>query len=303
VVRYNQAAYVAFEERIGGLLKELGENPTTSQGQNVSEKLAKAIQEYNLAVERLLESQHTDLESMKTVLQEAIGALTAAGELHFAASEETVNRLKRIRGLESLQQVRGVLDTTIDYVSQQSDKRQASDKDVLGRLTTVISNVQNADAAGQRPMTADPVTGLPSSADAENYISGVIEKKGGAFLLCFQADRLEQINRRYGFVAGDQVLQVIAQRLAMGLSPEDLLFRWRGPAVLAVVERPCDVATLRSEVNRMGCSRFEHIMNISQRAVLLSLSVTCHILPIGPMSTLEKTLETLADYSRPPTTM
>lgn len=298
VVRFSHAAVVALQDTIRDSLRQLGENPQATLAQQIVDNSIKALPEYNFGVERLIESQHTENKQMKESLSGAVEKLKTSHDDEIAAASDVMNRLKRMRGMESLQQVRTQLDEAIDRVSTHSQKRQALDQDLLIRLTALSAG--NAKTTSSPALlTTDPVTGLPSAASAEAYLEEIINKKAGAFLVVFQAERLDQINRRYGYAAGDQVLQVISQRVAVSLASEDTLFRWRGPAVLGVVERYCDLATLRSEVTRMSCSRFEHIMNINQRSVLLSLSVSCQVLPVGPMSTLEGVLHGINQFLAP----
>jgi len=99
----------------------------------------------------------------------------------------------------------------------------------------------------------DPVTGLPGPRQAEVLIQRAIRTDSGLFLVCFVVDRVDQINNKYGYAAGDQILQMFSQRLAHHFSAKDKLFRWRGPAIFGTAGtlRHLGVCAFRGSTDRI----------------------------------------------------
>ena len=80
--------------------------------------------------------------------------------------------------------------------------------------------------------STDQLTKLPNRSEFERRIGDLItqsERNGRGFaLLLFDLDGFKEINDTYGHQAGDEVLQVVGERLARGTRSGDLIGRWGG---------------------------------------------------------------------------
>ena len=78
----------------------------------------------------------------------------------------------------------------------------------------------------------DPLTGLSNRrhfhAMQERTIDGVARSGEPALLLMLDIDHFKKVNDTYGHIAGDQVLQAVAQCLAKCVRPMDTLARYGG---------------------------------------------------------------------------
>ncbi|MFA7292597.1 MAG: sensor domain-containing diguanylate cyclase [Rhodocyclaceae bacterium] len=73
----------------------------------------------------------------------------------------------------------------------------------------------------------------------EHTLSEVRRTPEALCLVLIDIDHFKEINDRHGHLAGDQVLQKLAQKLAAGLRESDLIFRWGGEEFLIVL-RNCE---------------------------------------------------------------
>lgn len=105
----------------------------------------------------------------------------------------------------------------------------------------------------------DPLTGLPNREAAEDAIAGLKGNSSGVFVAAIYVQRLEQINARLGDRTGNELLFLSAQRIVNGLRPGDQIFRWRGPAFVAVLARKEALLEVRREMQRLVSSRFNSI--------------------------------------------
>ena len=78
----------------------------------------------------------------------------------------------------------------------------------------------------------DPLTGLANRRHFQSVIEREIDRVArsgdNALLLMLDIDHFKQINDEYGHVAGDAVLQAVAQILSQGIRPMDTLARYGG---------------------------------------------------------------------------
>jgi diguanylate cyclase (GGDEF)-like protein len=118
----------------------------------------------------------------------------------------------------------------------------------------------------------DLVTGLPSFNMVPTALGAAITAGRNAYAVLFCVDRIEIINSRFGPESGDRVLIALGQRLAQRFSGADVLFRWRGPGFLALIERTESEMAVRDEVTRLASARLEQEIELSGRSVLLPIS-------------------------------
>ena len=101
------------------------------------------------------------------------------------------------------------------------------------------------------PAMLDSLTGLPNREAAENAIITLKENPAGIYLASFYIRNMRQLNLRFGDKICDEVLFLFAQRIANDLLRSgDQVFRWRGPAFLALVKREENLNEVKREVQR-----------------------------------------------------
>ena len=168
---------------------------------------------------------------------------------------------------------------------QQSDYAQR-----ILELNAALVNWQGvaAPARGQGATQNDPATGLPERASAEAAIDDAIRERRCVFAAVFVLERLDMVNTRFGYGAGDQIFLLYGQDLAQQLLAADRLFRWTGPALLALLERGGDLVRARADARGIAAKRFSRTIEIDSRSVLLSIGVKSAVFPV-----LESNRETL----------
>ena len=117
----------------------------------------------------------------------------------------------------------------------------------------------------------DACTGLPDRFAAETCIGDRFGEGRGLFAAIFTLQRLPAINARFGYSVGDRMLLLESQFLAKQF-PNDQLFRWIGPSLLVLLERPSSAEAVRSEVGRIGAGSFQVNVDLQSRSVLIPVS-------------------------------
>lgn len=123
----------------------------------------------------------------------------------------------------------------------------------------------------------DPLTGLANRRHfrsvVEREMDRVARSGESALMLMLDIDHFKQINDEHGHLAGDRVLQSVAQTLAQGIRPMDTLARYGGEE-FAIVLPMCPAAFGQSVAERLRESIESTPIAISP---VLSLQVTVSI--------------------------
>jgi diguanylate cyclase (GGDEF)-like protein len=127
----------------------------------------------------------------------------------------------------------------------------------------------------------DPITGLGSWGEAEDSAARALAAQTPTYAVAVRLDRFDTITKRFSHTAGNHALMLVSQHVAQQLSNSDQLFRWRGPAFLALLDRQAQGAAVRAEMTKMFAERLRYEVEIGNRTVLLPLSVSWSVFQLG----------------------
>jgi GGDEF domain-containing protein len=186
-------------------------------------------------------------------------------------------RVMRFRLTEYLQQLR-------DQTLHQREKMAESLAQLREQLE-IAQGLKSAKAADV-PAAVDTLTGLEARGGAERAFAAAIDSRLHAYAALFVVDRLHVINARFGYSTGDQMLRAVCDHLASCLSPGDRLFRWTGPALLALMERVERVSEVQEEINHIGSSPLKVAVQIGNGSVLLPIPTLSLLMPLTEFEAL-----------------
>jgi len=140
----------------------------------------------------------------------------------------------------------------------------------------------------------DPLTRLSNRETLQKKITQLHQnhkkKKQSFSILLMDLDRFKFINERYGRETGDQLLQLIAQRIQFIIRETDTIGRWAGEEFLCILpDADPDVATIVAD-------RLHHCINeqgfyLNEREIFLTVSIGIASYPVDGI-TPEKLLST-----------
>jgi GGDEF domain-containing protein len=130
------------------------------------------------------------------------------------------------------------------------------------------------------PSDIDSVTGLPDARQAMDALSAAWKHRKRYCAAVFGILRLDSINQRFGFQAGDESLRVVTQHLAEYFARDYLLFRWRGPCLLCVMEKKLPMPLIVAEVKRVAGMRLQQAMTMKNRDAIVAISMTCNVISL-----------------------
>ncbi len=174
-------------------------------------------------------------------------------------------------------------------------------RDEAVRHKTQHSAIQSDLArAGEKPHGSlteiDPVTGLPGEIAGAKAVRDACARGDSSFAVAFAADRMQTLNLRYGFKAGDEILLVLAERIKQSLQPGDLLFRWRGPCFLLLLNRAMPESRVTVELNKTLGSKFTHMLTMGTREVVVQITGSWSTLPLSAQSDADDVLRRVDEF-------
>ena len=240
-----------------------------------------ALRQFEVETNGFWRGQSSELKGIVSALT---AALAEFGDRHSQAAERLVTleqTLMTIAKLEDLHLVRLKIEDCVQALRLEH-KSHASTQ------AMVAQSVQGVTAkAGERQKPSDPVTGLDTRKTAEEEIGRHLQNEsGGVHLALFVVHRIQQINSRYGHAVGDDMLTTFLQHIASSLDAKDQIYRWSGPAFLALLERADGAEGVMREVRRIASYKIDKELEIRDRSVMVPLSASVCLISLKTTSRL-----------------
>jgi diguanylate cyclase (GGDEF)-like protein len=232
----------------------------------------KSIEMYNRGVQRSLHSQVKELQSIvslfaRSMLHISKGSGSSATNLRLIERQ-----IEKAAQIDDLRALKSQLELSLKGICDEAAQQEERGATIANQIRDTMSRPESAAMLTAAVSDIDLVTGLPSFNMVPTALGAAITDGRNAYAVLFCVDRIEIINSRFGPESGDRVLIALGQRLAQRFSGADVLFRWRGPGFLALIERTESEMAVRDEVTRLASARLEQEIELSGRSVLLPIS-------------------------------
>jgi len=146
--------------------------------------------------------------------------------------------------------------------------------------------------AGHLP---DPLTGLPTRAEAEIFLAGV-QGDRCVFAAPLRIERFSFLNQRFSKSLADAVLQYYAVFLAQEISPDDRLYRWSGPCFVVMVEEHTSLPSARRYVSGFASTRLEQAFHHQGRSSVLFVTANWTVIPVCPQDSPKGVVAKIDDF-------
>ncbi len=271
-VRGESADYEKFREDIARVRESLAATPEASEVLVLAGKIVKSVEEYNSRTGKVVEQQRVELQAVIAMLTKAMGAIAAGSQTTVGRLEEIERELETATQLEDFQAAKVRMAECLQGLRTEIGRQKVESTRRVTELRAAIEKSSDPDASwtkGEAPRT-DPITGLLERPAAEAALAAAVKQGQPVYAVVFVLERLDLVNSRFGREAGDQVLAFFHEHVARSLTQPDRLFRWTGPALMAVVERDAPVHRVREEMSRIVSRRLSKTVVIADRSVLLA---------------------------------
>lgn len=218
--------------------------------------------------ERYLEERSEKVQFAKTALSQVVNALMT----HISHADGHYNNFSSELG-DIAQGLAGEtsaddLNTLIDRAVQATNsalERGAELKQKFSDLAVEMQEVRGELARSQEEARADALTGLNNRLAFQEELAGLSQSSRddshAPCLLVLDVDFFKQVNDNYGHLAGDHVLQTVAQEIKASVRGRDLVSRYGGE----------EFAVLLRDTPRSGCQAVAENVRANIEQAIISL--------------------------------
>jgi GGDEF domain-containing protein len=253
----------------------------------VAESALQALAVHNKRIQSLLADQRIEMTHILGMLQDTV--ISVAGENIRSGKRlrEITLELEESGTLTDLRVLKGRLAECLKGLQEEAQQQKADAAVTMQKLQMTIERSQSG-SVSRAPRRLDPVTGLPCRDDALIAIQAAIDGGARQYAIAMVVNRVQTINLRFGHEVGDRMLLGFKEHMEKQLAPPDQLFRWPGPALVAIIARPEPIGSVRVEVKRMLESKIEVDYSGEGRSVLIPVSAGWSALPLVSTADTDK---------------
>lgn len=238
-----------------------------------------ALKDYNQRTTRYLRLQSAELQNMVSMLTQTVVTIGSGSQNAVQRLQEIGKQLEHASLIEDVQKLKVRMGDCLETVREETSRQKTEGVALTQALTQQVERSQHRVAAIHNP-EVDGGTGLPKRATAELAFQEALESPGRKFVVTVVAQRLHAISGRYGFAIGDRVLDAMNQHFKAHLSSTDRMFRWAGPAIVAVLQREESLEHVRTEIRRIAEERLEQMFDVGGRSVSIRVSPGWSVIPL-----------------------
>jgi GGDEF domain-containing protein len=268
-----------FQASILQLEQRIGETPNPKDVLIVAGEAAKAFEDYSYQTTRFLNVQSAELTKMISMLTSTITSISDSSQVAVSQLTRVEKRIENIAGSSDLPAIKAELADCLAMVREEAIRQREQTQAIIHSLQRSVSDSRQvlaeagktADSRKREPLFRDPVTGLPSRADAEDAITQA-RRNANQYVAILPIDRYSLIQSRFGADSADRVASFTATHCSQHLQPGDRLFRWNTNAFVLLVERSTPADTVRSEIHRWASLKLELTLEHHGRELLLPIS-------------------------------
>lgn len=274
----NDEEFSAFQKRIRNLREEIARVDDEDTGLLVVGSAVRT--DRGESSDRELTPRQKDLEAAISMISESLLSVARTPDAQAVALRQSEHDVITARQPDEIVAAAVKLASCLEGIRTQ----------ILRRNDALLTPSQH-----YTPSDIDSVTGLPDARQALDALSAAWKHRKRYCAAVFGVRRLDAINARFGFQAGDDVLRIVTQHLAEYFARDYLLFRWRGPCVLCIMEKRMPMALIAAEVKRVASMRLQQAMTMKNRDAIVAISMSCALISLETDS-VEDVIARLEDF-------
>ena len=223
---------------------------------------------------------------MVKMLASTVKVVSAAGDSNTGVLGDIEKRIEVVSALDDVRVIKARLSDCLIDIRREAERQHTANGEIIEQLTHELNQARKLVAGQQGGNARDLITGLPLRPEAEAALAQSGRAGVRAYAAVFVLDRLQILNVRFGREAGDETLVAFACMVENHLAAGDRLFRWGGPALLAILPRADSIESVRSELGRMMATKLEHSIRTPSRNIMVPITASWTLFPMMAASRL-----------------
>jgi GGDEF domain-containing protein len=262
--------FASFRADINRMQSLVRQDPRPEQIVFTAGSAALVMEAYNKGITDTVRKERLELKNIVNLMADAVAAI--AGE-----NSRSVEKLREIRTLVETRSSTDLGSLKLQVgeclrVFREETLRQKEDAE------SEIIALRREIELGSRPLATpelhplDAATNLPPKEACVQAMQESVPPGKRRYVVVMVVNRLQAINARFGYEVGNRVLRHFGEFMQQQLSPGDRLFRWRGPALVALLESTEPLDQVRNRIRRIMELRVEQTLDIEGRSVMIPVS-------------------------------
>lgn len=269
----------SFREEINAIAGGLAPDLPQKEQLVVAEAALLAVENHNRKVVQMIAKQYGDFQLIIKLLQDSIVKIAGPNAESVQSLQKIDEEFDRGAGFKDLAALRQHLHGLLPGLRKEIERDQAANKALIERLQIEVESKSRPEERAARKRV-DSATGLPGQPECLEAVREVIAKGSRHYALVMVVNRIEPISARFGKDAGDRMLVRFREYVESQLEETDLLFRWSGPVMVAIMERPQTFDQVRISVKRMFEAPISETIDFNGRSVFVPISAAWSVFMI-----------------------
>jgi GGDEF domain-containing protein len=306
-VRCDLAEFESFTTDIERMRNRLAPDLAPDNLMVIAEAATQALTTYNKRIGSLLESRRSEVQHILGMLQDTVINIAGENTRSGKRLQEITLELEHSGPITDLRVLKGRLTECLTGLREEMVQQKAQAATTMENLQMTIERGGNSVAAnsgngaatnGGNPVAAnsgsllDSVTGLHCVSDGIVAMQTAIDGGKRQYAVVMVVNRVQMIRSRFGPKVGDHMMVGFKEYVAKQLSPSDQLFRWTGPTLVALLERPEPIGNVRLLLKRWLDAKIEVSYSGDGRSVLIPISAGWITLPLTSAADADKQIQT-----------
>jgi len=266
----------SFCERIGEIRRALASETTVESLLVDAGAAVQAIGDYARETNRLMQTQGVEMQTMIAMLAGSSADIGGVAGRASAPPQKIGNGMERAAAVEDASSLEARPQASLDDMQEDSKRPKAEPDQMVEALRRDVSRKQ----ATSRNLGLDPVTELPWETAAQTQFLSALRAGEQKHVAVFVLGSAQRINLRFGRAAGDEVIRALKQYLAGRLESGDRMFRWSGPAIVALMASGEPIDRVRARLNRFLDKPIQQRFDSERGPESVPLSIAWSVFPL-----------------------
>ncbi len=261
-----------FRRRIGEIRQSMAVETAVETLLGNAGAAVQVIGDYARETSRMVKAQGAEMQDMITMLARTVVDIGGVSGRAVARLQKIGDELEHAAAVEDVFTLKARLQDCLSAIREAAKQQKAESDHMVRALRQEISCKQGL----------DPITELPSEIAAQGQFLSALRTGEQKHVAVFVLGSARHINLRFGRAAGDDVVRALKKYLAGQLESGDRMFRWSGPAIVALLASTEPFERVRARLKRFLDKPIERTFDVNGRSVLIPLTVAWSVFALSP---------------------